>query len=315
MSEARALVELGFEVSDADHSDARRRLAHGILGLVEHWEGDAGRAVEQFAAAEELRRASGSGEPTKDFYAADHVEALLELGRVEEALAVLEPWEAAGARLGREWTVAEATRCRGLVASAHGEVADAEALLDAAAARHGAVGDPFGRARALLALGAVRRRGRQKRAARAAIEEGLVGFEELGAVGWAGKARAELGRIGGRTREEGLTPGERRVAELAAGGTRTARSLQPSSSPSAPSRGTSRTCTRSSTSAPGPSWPEGSPEPGPAGKVEGFPRFLARGRGLASLRCRATSSRPSSPTWTPESVRCARGEHARSPRS
>jgi DNA-binding CsgD family transcriptional regulator len=35
---------------------------------------------------------------------------------------------------------------------------------------------------------------------------------------WTRRARAELGRIGGRTREEGLTAAERRVASLVADG-------------------------------------------------------------------------------------------------
>ena len=35
---------------------------------------------------------------------------------------------------------------------------------------------------------------------------------------WTARARAELGRIGGRTREDGLTPAERRVAALVAEG-------------------------------------------------------------------------------------------------
>ena len=83
---------------------------------------------------------------------------------------------------------------------------------------HEAVGDPFGRARALLALGVVRRRARQKRASREAIEVALTGFEELGAMSWVDKSRAELGRIGGRTRVDGLTPAERRVANLVAAG-------------------------------------------------------------------------------------------------
>src|SRR5439155_532235 len=77
-----------------------------------------------------------------------------------------------------------------------------------------AVSDSFGRARALLALGVVRRRERQKLAARDAISAALAGFEELGAAGWAERARQELGRIGGRTREDGLTAAERRVAAL-----------------------------------------------------------------------------------------------------
>jgi DNA-binding CsgD family transcriptional regulator len=109
-------------------------------------------------------------------------------------------------------------RCRGLVAAVCGDIAEAAALLADAAERHEAAGDAFGRARALLALGVVRRRQRQKRAAREAIVAALEGFDQLGAATWIEKARAELGRIGGRTREEGLTAAERRVAALVAEG-------------------------------------------------------------------------------------------------
>ncbi|MFL6033468.1 MAG: LuxR C-terminal-related transcriptional regulator, partial [Gaiellaceae bacterium] len=104
--------------------------------------------------------------------------------------------------------------CRGLVAAAEGHVEEAVSLLESAVTQHERVADPFGRARALLALGIVRRRARQKRAARDAIVEALDGFERIDARAWAGKARNELGSIGGRTREEGLTAAERRVAAL-----------------------------------------------------------------------------------------------------
>ena len=50
--------------------------------------------------------------------------------------------------------------------------------------------------------------------AREAIEAAVAGFEKCGAEGWAEKARVELGRIGGRTRVDGLTPAELRVATL-----------------------------------------------------------------------------------------------------
>ena len=49
-------------------------------------------------------------------------------------------------------------------------------------------------------------------------EAATAALERLGAQTWVDKARAELGSIGGRTREEGLTAAERRVAELAAQG-------------------------------------------------------------------------------------------------
>ena len=131
---------------------------------------------------------------------------------------VIDVWEADAMRLGRDRVLAQVTRCRGLVAAARGDGRGAASLLEQAVAQHEEVGDAFGRARALLALGVVRRRARQKRSAREAIEAALEGFEELGAATWVEKARDELGRISGRTREEGLTAAERRVAALVAEG-------------------------------------------------------------------------------------------------
>jgi DNA-binding NarL/FixJ family response regulator len=64
----------------------------------------------------------------------------------------------------------------------------------------------------------VRRRARQKRTARAALKAALARFEALGAASWAAVARAELARIGGRQRMEGLSPSELRVATLVAEG-------------------------------------------------------------------------------------------------
>src|SRR5260370_42024399 len=92
------------------------------------------------------------------------------------------------------------------------------ALLGRGIHQHEAVGDAFGRARALLALGLVRRRDRQKRSAREAIAAALDAFETVGAARWAGRARHEPGRGGGRTREDGLSAAERRVAPLVAEG-------------------------------------------------------------------------------------------------
>ena len=190
----------------------------GVLGLVELWSGHPGEAAILFAAADEDRLGSGVNEPALFWWRADYAEALLALGRVDEADALVDAWDADAARLGRETVVAHATRCRGLVAAARGEIEVALAELARAVEQHEAVGDPFGRARALLALGTVRRRARQKRAAREAIEAALDGFEECGAAGWAEKARAELGTIGGRKRIEGLTPAEDRIAALVASG-------------------------------------------------------------------------------------------------
>jgi DNA-binding CsgD family transcriptional regulator len=207
---ALALAEEQFGLHPPQHM--------AILGLVARGSGDGLEAARLLGEADRQAAALGWGEPSIRWWTADHVELLLELGRIEDAVRVLDVWEADAARLGREWVLAHVTRCRGLVA-ARGDVEQALALLARAVDEHEAVGDPFGRARALLALGVVRRRGRQKRPAREAIEEALEGFETIGAAGWAEQARAELGRIGGRRSRGGeLTPTELRLAELVAEG-------------------------------------------------------------------------------------------------
>jgi DNA-binding CsgD family transcriptional regulator len=220
----RGLLELAREHSEralelAEEQFGLRPPQHlAILGLVALWSGDGSAAAVWLGQADEQAVALGWGEPSMRWWSADYAEVLLELARVDDAERVLERWEADAARLGRGWVLAHVTRCRGLVAAAQGDVERALDLLGRAADEHDAAGDPYGRARALLALGVVKRRAREKRPARDSIQAALEGFESIGAAGWAAKARAELGRIGGRTREEGLTAAERRVATLAAQG-------------------------------------------------------------------------------------------------
>jgi DNA-binding CsgD family transcriptional regulator len=189
-----------------------------VLGLVALWGGDSSAAAGWLSEADQQAAALGWGEPSIRWWSADYSELLLELGRIADAVRVLDVWERDAARVGRDWVLSHVTRCRALGAAAQGNVEQAATLLEQAIAQHEVVGDPFGRARAQLALGIVRRRARQKRGARETIEAALAGFEQLGAATWVEKARSELGRIGGRRREEGLTAAERRVAALVAGG-------------------------------------------------------------------------------------------------
>jgi DNA-binding CsgD family transcriptional regulator len=189
-----------------------------VLGLVALSNADMSAADEWLDQADRHAAAVGWHEPSIRWWTGDRVELLLELGRIDDAVRVLDAWEADAVRVAREWVLAHVMRCRGRVDAARGEVEAALDFLAQAVVEHEMVGDPFGRGRALLALGIVRRRSRQKRPAREAIEAALEAFETIGASGWAAKARAELGRISGRTREEGLTAAERRVAALVAEG-------------------------------------------------------------------------------------------------
>ncbi len=202
-------------------AEAHEALLPGLAavpGLAALWAGDAAAASAHFDAADRTADAAGWSEPCMRWWRPEQAEALLELGRLDDAEKLLDVWESAASRLERGRALAQGARSRGLLAATRGQVDESLALLDGAASAHEAVGDLLGRGRALLALGAVRRRMRQKRAAREAIAEALAIFDECGAALFAERARAELGRIGGRTREEGLTAAEQRVAALVAEG-------------------------------------------------------------------------------------------------
>jgi DNA-binding CsgD family transcriptional regulator len=216
LEQARKLARRGHEL--AAEQGAFLGGLEAIEGIVDLWSGSPVPAEAAFAAAEQRADLAQWREPNLRWWRADYAEALLELGRIDDAVTLLDAWEREAASVGRTWVLAQIVRCRGLVAAARGDVDGALRALDAAAAKHEEVDDAFGRARALLALGVVGRRARQKRPARDAIESALVGFEALGAAGWAERARAELGRIGGRAEAEGLTAAERRVATLVAEG-------------------------------------------------------------------------------------------------
>jgi DNA-binding CsgD family transcriptional regulator len=139
------------------------------------------------------------------------------LGECDEAEPLIARFDAQAAKLGREWALATSDRCRGLVRAARGDLPGALAALERAAAGHRRCSMPFELGRTLLALGAAQRRARQRRAARHSLTEALAIFD--GVPLWAGKARAELARIGGRTPAgENLTPAEARIAGLVARG-------------------------------------------------------------------------------------------------
>jgi DNA-binding CsgD family transcriptional regulator len=216
LDDARAEAENGLQVA-ATHPWMAIQL-QAALGLIAHWAGDRDGAAHRFADAEQANANIGSRDPDFSLWRAEHVEVLLELGLADGAVALLERWATDASRLGRRGALARVLRCRGLVAASRGDLDAAETQLEVAADEHRRIGDPFGRARSLLALGAVHRRKRQKRASRTSIEASLALFERCGAAGWAQRARTELGTVGGRRRETGLTAAERRVAHLVAAG-------------------------------------------------------------------------------------------------
>ena len=161
----------------------------------------------------------GIVEPGAARFVVDQVEALIELGRRDEALELLDWYEGNARRLERSSALANSARCRGLLAAQAGDLAAALTAFEAALAWHAKVELPLDRGRTLLALGALQRRAKRRREARATLEEALTVFERIGAALWAERARAELRRISGRApAPHALTPAEERVAALVAEG-------------------------------------------------------------------------------------------------
>ncbi len=175
-------------------------------------------AHESVRPLSEMLATVGPGEPALAMFLPDQVEALLELGRADEAEALLDPFEQRARELDRGWAVAAASRCRGLLDAGRGDLDGALRALETAISLHELSPMPLERARTLLALGRVRRRRKERRLARLALEEASTTFEALGAALWAERARAELARVAPRRAPAGLTATEERIGRLAAQG-------------------------------------------------------------------------------------------------
>jgi ATP/maltotriose-dependent transcriptional regulator MalT len=190
-----------------------------VLGFLALSCGDAQAAHAQLEPALQQLTGMGVREPSMLRLAWTELDALVELGRLDQAARLAAELDARGRTLERPFALATAARTRGLVHAARGELEDALTELEEALGHHDRLDWPFDRARTVLTLGMVRRRAKQKRAARVALQEAAAVFDQLGARLWSARTAAELSRIGGRTPGTGaLTPTERRVAELVAQG-------------------------------------------------------------------------------------------------
>jgi len=217
--EAREAAARALELGRTTELTPVTQFAGSALGLLELSLGRPAEAAEHLASLVELARAERICEPGLTRYVPDQVDALVELGRLDDAGELLDWYEGNAVRLGRRGATASSRRCRGLLAAARGALDEALADFQAALVDHDAVPLPFDRARTLLFYGAALRRAKRKADARDRLEESAAAFEELSATAFAERARAELARIGGRRRSEGgLTATERQIAGLVAEG-------------------------------------------------------------------------------------------------
>jgi DNA-binding CsgD family transcriptional regulator len=196
-------------------------LAEARIGYLDLVSGDWAAAADRLAPLALGAIAGGQLEPAAGgmLLAGDAAEALIAAGRTSEAEVIVEWLEARGAALDRTWAIAVGARCRGLLLSAGGDLAGAELAVKRGVEVHERLPMPIERGRTLLVLGRIRRRRRRRRAAKAALDEALALFEQVGSPPWVEQASAELACLGLEPGSgEHLTPSEERVARLAASG-------------------------------------------------------------------------------------------------
>jgi DNA-binding NarL/FixJ family response regulator len=158
-------------------------------------------------------------DPVLAMYLPDEIEALVGLGRLDEARTLIDWFTDSARRLDRGWALAAGARCRAVLCAATGDLEAAARESNDAMQLHSRVGFAFDRARTLLIAGQVRRRQMKRAAARHALEEAHNEFERMGATVWAARAQREMGRLGIRAAGlDTLTSTETAIANFAAEG-------------------------------------------------------------------------------------------------
>ncbi|WP_299445192.1 LuxR family transcriptional regulator [uncultured Phycicoccus sp.] len=192
-------------------------LAELDLGL-----GRAEAALTRFQEVDRLLAASGFDDvdisPGPEL-----VEALLRVGSGDEARSQARRYADRARAKGQPWSLARAARGLGLVAPDDAVDEHFQVALE----HHARTLDGFETARTELAYGARLRRSRRRVDARPVLRSALGTFDALGARVWADRAETELKATGESAQRRGvsgveqLTPQERQVARILAGGATT----------------------------------------------------------------------------------------------
>ncbi|MGI8874821.1 MAG: helix-turn-helix transcriptional regulator [Egibacteraceae bacterium] len=190
--------------------------ARGDLALAR---GEAAAAVECFEGLAAELASIGVGDVDLS-PGPELAEALVRVGRTEEAAVIARAHAEQAHAKGQPWAMARAERALALISDGD----DVAAHFKAALTHHASTLDVYEDARTRLAYGAAMRRRRQRVAARPHLRAALEMFEALGAEPWARTAAGELDATGETPQRRGagrttvLTAQELQIARLLAGG-------------------------------------------------------------------------------------------------
>jgi DNA-binding CsgD family transcriptional regulator len=219
VDEARNMAATGLRLAEANDDRFNAAWNHAVLGFLDLSLSDFERARVNLEPAARWLERLGSVEPAVIPCVPDLVEALVGLGHLSEAERLLDRLEAQVAARDRPWASGAAARGRALIAAATGDLGAGARLSELSIDFLERASQPFETARSWLVCGQIRRRAKQKRLARDALERARDLFTELGARLWIERVAAELGRIGGRRSSPfELTETEASIATLVARG-------------------------------------------------------------------------------------------------
>jgi DNA-binding CsgD family transcriptional regulator len=217
--DARASLATGSDAANQTGFLSATMYLRWARGFLELSRGNPKGADEQLGDIAAMTVAFGVVEPGAIPWHLDEVEALVALGRLDDAEALLVPYLEAAERRERRWCRAAGLRCRALLNAARGNLQSAldDARVAATLAEEGQ--RPFELARCLLVKGIVERRANNRAAATIDLRRAETLFERLEARLWLARARDELRRAEGKPHSgDALSATEFRVAKLAAEG-------------------------------------------------------------------------------------------------
>jgi DNA-binding CsgD family transcriptional regulator len=214
-AEARSLATAGLGVAEQLNDFWWTIGGRAVLGFVALTEDEPDGAVEALEPAWNLMLERRLGDLS--IFPVAHVlgEALVAVGRPDEALAISDTLRACPVG-DKPWCRAMACRIDALVAAERGDFAEARREIGAALQAHADLPEPFEHARTLHLAGRIERTARRWGSARGAFTDALERFDQLGAARWAEKSAADLARLPGRrpSSQDDLTTREREIAEL-----------------------------------------------------------------------------------------------------
>jgi DNA-binding CsgD family transcriptional regulator len=198
LDEARRLSAAALEAAARIDDEWSVAYIQRTMGFIALSQGDSTAADSAFCVADQIAEREGLLSLGAIRHHADHIEAVIELGDLRRARRLYGRLARRAQAGDSPWGRAAGPRCGALLAAARGDLVGAAAQADRAVAAHEAVPIPFELGRALLVQGVIRRRRKEKRAARASLQRAVGIFAELGAAGWARRAERQLARVGVR---------------------------------------------------------------------------------------------------------------------